>query len=87
MTKERLPTERDEEEMQKLENSAELTLVTVLAFDDYCVSDIFCQKYWCASKINGGFFASCLTNLLEEASIIEEMMPAYPETGPYYMWG
>ena len=42
---------RDEEEEQKSENPAELTtLVTVLAFDDRCVSIIFCQKYWRARK-------------------------------------
>ena len=81
--KDRQPTERDKEEKQKPENFAELTLVTILAFDDCCLSLIFCQKHhWRASKINDRFFASSLTNQLREASIMEEMMPAYPETGP-----
>ena len=41
MIKERLPAERDKEEEQKQENLAELALVTVLSFDDCCVSVIF----------------------------------------------
>ena len=42
--KERLPAERYNEEEQKPENSAELTLITVLVFDDCCVSVIFAKN-------------------------------------------
>ena len=69
VVKERLLAERDEEEKQKPENLAGLALIVILAFGDCCVSVIFCQKYWCASKINCRFCLPYQYQLIEASEI------------------
>ena len=55
-------------------------MVTVLAFDDCCVSIIF-SKILARVDNKRSFWCFLTSHQVREASIIEEMMPAYPETG------